>query len=365
VGAAAGLGAGQGARAGLELAAMGGISIILAPITVPAGAILGSMYGAGSTVTSDQAAKAEGPVQGTAVEMAVQRDFALAMAEVLKRETAYPVAVGISGGSTAADQPVGSDPSANEAVLETRITEIGFEQQLARKPEIRLWVIGTAQLHHPLGWKLAEAPLGCASEALPATEWAKDQAARLQREAKRCYIKMAEIFTLNTLVSVSYLQSDDRDCGLKVEPLKKADWWRAANVTTLQPTLTWEAFPRQLDLQSEYAGNLNKISDISYEIGIWEGSPFDVGERRLIYSRTGLREPRHTLEEPLQPGSHYMFSVRTRFILDGQPRLTPWSRSHEQPQAAPVPRSTRCDVAFYGEFTDQPRKEGFYWLRTP
>ncbi len=43
-----------------------------------------------------------------------------------------------------------------------------------------------------------------------------------------------------------------------------------------------------------------------------------------VYARAGIPAPSHTLEEAVQPSTKYFWTVRARFELDGQPRVTEW-----------------------------------------
>jgi hypothetical protein len=92
-------------------------------------------------------------------------------------------------------------------------------------------------------------------------------------------------------------------------------------VDSLQPTLRWEAFPRPEDLKGEKAALLARVREVTYDLRIWrerEGAP-------LVYERRGLAAPSHKLETPLAPAATYLWSVRARFTLDGQPQFTGWS----------------------------------------
>jgi len=105
-------------------------------------------------------------------------------------------------------------------------------------------------------------------------------------------------------------------------------------VDSLQPTLRWEAFPRRQDRETDSEGLLSKIGTVTYELKIWRSSddyiplylPFD-----LVYSRQGLVQPSHRIEQPLQPKTKYAWSVRACFELDGQPRVTEWGLSRKPP----------------------------------
>lgn len=77
-------------------------------------------------------------------------------------------------------------------------------------------------------------------------------------------------------------------------------------VESLQPTLEW----------NPYSG-----PDVTYDVIIYEGvrvkKPYSLGETQLVsekvvYHRQGLKEPRHTIEEPLKANAEYRWEVRAR-----------------------------------------------------
>ena len=100
------------------------------------------------------------------------------------------------------------------------------------------------------------------------------------------------------------------------------------DVNSLQPTFRWERFE---------AGNQTGIdlASVRYDLRIWDvqnGAPVGVA-----YAREGLAETFHRLETPLRPQTKYFWSVRARFLLDGQTRVTPWARSQYPWRAGPDP----------------------------
>ena len=108
-------------------------------------------------------------------------------------------------------------------------------------------------------------------------------------------------------------------------PVKKgmfALWGKFIEVDSLQPTLRWEPFPRQEDRDADKEGFLSQIEDVTYELRIWKTITASSGE--LVYARGGLTLPSHKLEEPLEPSSKYLWSVRAHFVWDGQPRTIEW-----------------------------------------
>lgn len=96
----------------------------------------------------------------------------------------------------------------------------------------------------------------------------------------------------------------------------------------------WEAFPRAGDLKAIQESTGKTISDVTYELRVWEADPKfpetfrpwdNVAEPGpLVYTREGLLTPRHKMSAPLKWRTKYFWSVRARFLLDGHPRVTSW-----------------------------------------
>src|SRR4051812_46911805 len=63
----------------------------------------------------------------------------------------------------------------------------------------------------------------------------------------------------------------------------------------LDPTLSWEAFPRAIDRGSPYADRIGRIADVTYDLMVWQADP-RLNEGTLVYARTGLHAPQHKLE---------------------------------------------------------------------
>jgi hypothetical protein len=121
--------------------------------------------------------------------------------------------------------------------------------------------------------------------------------------------------------------------GLRPLPLLVADYysWKSApcsygaftrEADSLQPTLRWEPFPRPEDLTVDKAGRLVTVRNPTYELRIWRAA--DDFPAELVYVRNGLSEPIHTVETPLAPEILYLWTIRARFALDGEPRVTEW-----------------------------------------
>lgn len=127
-------------------------------------------------------------------------------------------------------------------------------------------------------------------------------------------------------------------------------------VDELQPTLRWEAFPRQADRPGK-AEEARHFANVSYEVSVFRaiftkddfyyaGGHYVAGPR--VYARKGLTEPWHRIEEPLRPCARYAWTVRARFELDGQTRVTEWTVSAYAPRnQRRSPGPTEVDASEY------------------
>ena len=98
------------------------------------------------------------------------------------------------------------------------------------------------------------------------------------------------------------------------------------NVGSLQPVLRWEEFPSSKDRGADREGIIGQITKITYDLRVWEiPAPF-VGELKPIYARTGLLTSSHQIDVSLKPSTQYMWTIRARFLLNGQPRITDWGK---------------------------------------
>jgi hypothetical protein len=96
-------------------------------------------------------------------------------------------------------------------------------------------------------------------------------------------------------------------------------------VDTLTPTLRWGAFPREMDRHALTQDVLSKIGTVSYDLRIWEAESCVRGN--LIYERTELPKPEHTMEMPLKPSNRYFWSIRAHYLFDGRPMTTRWAQT--------------------------------------
>ena len=81
---------------------------------------------------------------------------------------------------------------------------------------------------------------------------------------------------------------------------------------------------------------LKSMSDVTYDLRVWRDgrnncqvwfeNPFYEMKRDYVYTRNGLSSPVHRIEDPLESRGLYCWTVRARFMVDGHPRITEWSR---------------------------------------
>lgn len=117
----------------------------------------------------------------------------------------------------------------------------------------------------------------------------------------------------------------------------------ARPITTLQPTIRWEQFPRM---------------SATYDLRIWQAGR--LGPDALVYDRAHIKQASHKLESPLQPSSLYYWSVRAHFVENGKDRITEWSRRSVKPS-----RTIKILTAWIAALMPDFVTEGYYVFITP
>ena len=348
-------GAGGGALAGLYVSVgTGPFALILAPVLVPTlavvGGIGGAVIGAVASPKESQGNIAQGLLERNRMDLS--KSLAARVAEGLptgltKDTGGLPVdlAVSVSVDSWGLEVGAGGNPKARFFMTASfGVALPGLQETLPR----RTVELG-GQVRRLSEWNaLGGEPLGQAMTASlnSATEAVLDSIFRVQ-----------DFFLAPRLSGYP--------CGLR--PLG------VAGLASGRPTLTWEAFPRKIDLENDAKGLFGHVTQISYDLRIWEevgisewvdftpaSGPNHPGPGQLLYERRGIipktlpnssnepgdepmvmetvpgkpaltvpMEPRtgiqYRLEETLPPHRSYLWSVRARFLLDGEERLSRWS----------------------------------------
>jgi len=105
-------------------------------------------------------------------------------------------------------------------------------------------------------------------------------------------------------------------------------------VDFMRPTFEWQPFVSPKALFPGCSG----LTNIAYDLRIWNVRNDSPAE--LAYEARSLPASRHQLPHPLEPDTCYFWSVRARFQINGEDRLTDWSRSlqpHNPSQRADLP----------------------------
>lgn len=88
---------------------------------------------------------------------------------------------------------------------------------------------------------------------------------------------------------------------------------------TLRPLLSWTPFRHP----QGPAATATTASLVTYDLRIWRaesGHPVT-----LVYDREGLPETSHRLEHALDRATDYLWSVRARFYVEGNARVSEWA----------------------------------------
>ena len=132
--------------------------------------------------------------------------------------------------------------------------------------------------------------------------------------------------------------------------------WDQPTISSLTPTLRWERFPRPVDVTKIAQGQPQRISDVRYDLLIWERRARTVQEYRALSDPgwvqadpviTGLRVTQYTVPTPLKPHTEYLWTVRVWYRLDGRLRLSQWSRCGSWGDDLPPTFSVPEYFAFY------------------
>ena len=92
-------------------------------------------------------------------------------------------------------------------------------------------------------------------------------------------------------------------------------------VATLIPTFRWSPLAVRTDPPDDQESA--RIDNITYELRIWRTISSNAG--KLVYQRKQLAVTEHRLEDALDYGTRYYWSVRAHFDIDGKGRTTEWT----------------------------------------
>lgn len=371
---------GEAAAEGLGLGALGGaggtayamilsgpFAILLLPVFVPVGAVYGAVTETSVAASDESIAAGRLALQKAVGQLHLQQRMQKSLVAELQAEAVgESISVdGDAGPATADDHPAYSRADA-PMVLEVSVLDVGFTRWTTqtRKEGYALVLTTQARLLDTRSQAVLDQMKHThRSEARTATDWLQDNAASFERAVDEAIQSNArdivlEFFRLyyppapaepqadaHRLVPPYVLQPihpEPRRGGLDLREIVSRTYikgWGGFDivpVSELQPTFRWEAFPRPVDLPGS-GGDGRHFTDVSYEMSVFRAVVKRTDSVRtyvagpLVYARKGLTEPSHRIEEPLQPCARYAWTVRARFKLDGQPRVTEWTVSTGAP----------------------------------
>jgi hypothetical protein len=360
VGKGATIGAGMGAvQAALLAFSFGGPSaVVIAPylavISVPAFATGGGVLGGFSSVTVEDAKAVNAIIQKNLKALNIQTTLAELVAKSARNEVGLVLSIDKNVGPAVHKEKVDYSDQAQRGlggVLEIATTEIGFDG--AGKTLQFFMVVRARFIRTGDGEQLYDREFVYESDPYDGKKWAASNAALFEAELYRAYASIAEsiveqVFLMTTLpLETSFRDPNQKKssflslmggfgaCGLawRLPPrefcptifdfdMNHKEWNRFPEIATRTPTLEWEPFPRVIDQHPRYAALLNAVSNIRYDLRIWKVASDNPPQ--LVYERRTLTDPKHRLDQPLESGTHYFWSIRARFDVNGQTHSTRW-----------------------------------------
>jgi len=340
------------------------------------GAAVGGGVGAAVGSADETKAGAAREALGPVIEKQLVQDALRA------RVMAYATQHGV-GPLIVIDDPRPSTPEGNpdyrqlsgrgiDTVLEVRLRELKLEKVSVFSDEYRPRAVAQARVirvrDHAVLKDRAYALVG---EEAVIDNWGGDNGRRFQAWVKYAYATLAE-YILDEMILVYrpvsdvFVSKSERLGGLtgfglhpeypelrwdqvEVACLSCEEIARTASsrafteIDTLRPEFRWQPLVGVKQSADDKAPK--KIQDVKYEIRLFTAQRrkffvnlmtdyVRIGPELVsgpIYSRSGLVNPRHRIEQSLAPCTKYFWTVRAGFRVDGQTRVTEWTNLHGVP----------------------------------
>lgn len=286
-------------------------------------------------LTSTDNALLEAQRSATALSDSIRSTVTNSLNEELRRQI---IAVAQVRGTPLArdDGRVGSELA--DVILDVGVTRIRVSQKGAKAP-IALSIIAEARVNRAEEEGEPPRDYRHLTEFFSPEEWMADSGHRLQRSLQQSILALGEhihdyaLFhyplpdrapQLSGFLAPTFglAPIDPRPRGTTVtdDLVSKQVAW--VEVQGLQPTFRWEAFPRPGDLSAD-AENMGRVSNIRYELVV--ATEKNLAPEKVVYRRTHIPAPQHTIELPLEPRRRYFWTVRAQFDLDGKSWFTEWA----------------------------------------
>ncbi len=309
------------------------------------GALAGGISGAAPedravrVVLEERAKKTEGAIIDFLAELSIQETMAEHVFKTGMELTDYRFELLEGQGPASPDEKPNYGylkEKGIDTVLEVSVSNVGFEGERGKNPIPLFMSLQTRLIQLTDELEIYSQEFGYKSRTRnffgwDDFAWAVSNNQRLLREEfDPCYKNLAGRIVEELFLLYDFPLDSHTVCGLHPKhPECRYSSWRKrpryVEVDSFQPTLQWESFPRPEGLPADEIGLLSRISDVGYDLKIWRvKNDFPV---ELVYTRQRLLDSSHKIEHPLEPSTRYFWTVRARFKLDGQSRVTKWSYS--------------------------------------
>lgn len=342
-------GKGEGAAKGAGAATLSlwnncpgdGFAALICIALTPIAAVGGSVYGGIAAPSQKDVTVSKERIAKALAEIDVQGGLRLQTLQMVEARWPYPVIAhtppeGVASAGIVDYQKLASEGI--DTVLEVTATRFKTEDSGGVNPLIDIILQADAKLLATAsGEVIYQGTHLYRSNAYQYEQWAQNDASLLRDTFLQAYQGIAENIVDNALLSYPLyrVKKSTRAKNYQTEelvglqalyPTKQSFVIGRVKCDSLQPTLRWEAFPRPADITAENSP-LTNARNIRYELRIYRvtNEKSIINNFEVVYYKDDLIYPYHKLEQPLQADSHYYWSVRARFELDGITRVTPWA----------------------------------------
>ncbi len=313
-------------------------------VSTVTGAIVGTVYDGKTADTNMSSEEAEATFEAMAADVRVQDDL-LDQVQSAGRGVLSHELVSLKGyGPSDPDEEIGYRVLAESGIqtlLLVHVDTVTLTVEESHDPELALDLsVSSRLLRTADGTQLDQRVFRCRAGRGKVSEWSTEEDESFLVGLSRCHKKVA-----NRLVEEIFLV---------YEPPQDVGWefgghhFATVAEGTLRPTLEWGEFPEPTRREPGAPGTMGGIADVTYDLRMWRAEDDFPGE--LAYAREALPTPFHHIEEPLDPSTMYFWTVRARFELDGQVRVTPWAVTQKRRGYSPG-KLDRVSNDFYYRLT--------------
>lgn len=344
-----------GAGAGVLAAGYSVIGVFFLPYFVAGGAVIGvtagGIAGALGSVPREKAKAIEDAADNALVKLDCQGTMA---------EFVYMAGNDLTDYKYTIDKEIGPDSQEEipdycnlnlegiHIILEVRVISLGFKGGKGSNPFISIDMnVNARAINVTSGEEICSEIWHYISRERPLREWVENNAQLLHDELEHCYHSLAENIIEGTFLlyqfHVASMWEKSKTCVLQpIYPEYKGIGFfgsglRYPEIDSLRPTLEWEPFPREKDINGDENGMLNRIDEITYDLKIWKEQDFVQNEP--LYTRQGIGSPKHKIEIILEQSKKYYWTFRARLRLDDQYRVTKWAHSR-------IPGGDTCNLNY-------------------